>query len=112
VTQAQLLADLTHDVVVVAFFASVAFVATYTALARWWKSEIGRALVMLDSGLALALAPAVLHRAFGLALSESLGFAWYYFGSLTVVALAIIWRTVIVAKTQWRGRRNGNGHAR
>lgn len=102
-TQAQLVMELTNDAVIASFAASVLFVATYTALARWWRSEVGRALVALDTGLALTLAPLVLHRLSGLNVS-SLGFAWYYFGSLTLVAGATLWRTVIVVRTQWRDR--------
>lgn len=105
-TQAHLLADLTDDVVVLAFAASVAFIAVYTVLAAWWRSEIGRALVALDAGLVLTLAPAVLHRLFGLSIFYTLGFAWYYLISLSFVAGATIWRTVIVIKTQVRGRRD------
>lgn len=104
-TQARLLADLTNDVVMVAFAASILFLATYTALAPWWRSPIGRSLIALDTGLALVLAPSVLHRVLGLTLVASIGFAYYYLASLALVAGSTLWRTGIVAREQWRARR-------
>ena len=104
-TQARLLADLTDDMVMVAFFASVLFVVAYTALASWWKSPIGRALVMMDTGLALVLAPLVLHRLLGLTLLTSISYAWYYLLSLSLVAGATLWRTVIIVRVQLRARK-------
>jgi hypothetical protein len=105
VTQAQLVADLTSDVVMAAFAASVLFIVTYTALAPWWRSQIGRSLIVLDTGLALVLAPSVLHRLLGVTLTTSLGFAWYYLASLALVAGSTLWRTWIVARVQWKARR-------
>jgi hypothetical protein len=107
-SQAQLAATLTSDAVIVAFAASVLFVAVYSSMAPWWRSQIGRALVALDTGLALALAPIVMHRLAGLDVT-SLAFAWYYFASLTLVAGATVWRTWIVAKTQWQARKAPGG---
>jgi hypothetical protein len=98
--------------VLVAFIASAAFIVLYTTLAPWWRSSIGRALVMLDAGLALTLAPAVLHRFFGLALAESLLFAWYFLITLTVVAGAVVWRTVIMVREQLAERSRGRRRRR
>lgn len=103
--QAQLVADLTNDVVMLAFAASVLFIVVYSALAPWWRSEIGRALIVMDAGLALVLGPSVLHRLFGLTLVTSIGFAWYYLASIAIVAGSTFWRTYLIAKTQWRHRR-------
>jgi hypothetical protein len=105
VTQARLLADLTNDVVMAAFAASVLFIAVYTVLAPWWRSQIGRSLIVLDTGLALVLAPSVLHRLLGVTITESLPFAWYYLASLALVAGSTLWRTWIVARVQWQARR-------
>jgi MFS family permease len=105
VTQAQLVADLTDDVVMIAFAASVLFIAAYTVLASWWTSPIGRALVMLDAGLALVLGPLVLHRLAGLTLVSSIGYAWYDLVSLALVAGATLWRTVIVVRVQLQARK-------
>ena len=103
-SQVQLAADLGNDVVFFAWAGSVAFLAVYLGLARGWRTEIGRALIMLDGGLTLALGPSVSHRLFGLTLT-SLGFAWYYVGSIALVGAATWWRTWFVIKVQWRQRR-------
>jgi hypothetical protein len=104
VTQAQLVADLGSDVVFFACAGSVAFLVVYLALARGWRTEIGRSLITLDAGLTLALAPSVLHRLFGFSLA-SIGFAWYFVASIAIVGAATWWRTWFVIKVQWRGRR-------
>jgi hypothetical protein len=106
VTQAQLVADLTNDVIMAAFAAALLFIVAYSVLAKWWASSIGRALVMLDTGLALVLGPLVLHRLFGLTLVTSIGYAWYDLISLALVAGATLWRTAIVVREQLRARKD------
>lgn len=98
-SQAQLLADLANDVVFFAFAASVTFLAVYVLLARGYRSEIGRALITLDAGLAFALGPSVLHRLLGLSLT-SLWFAYYYIASIALVGAATWWRAWYVIKVQ------------
>jgi hypothetical protein len=105
VTQLQLLADLGNDVVFFACAGSVAFLAAYLLLAKGWRTEIGRALIMMDSGLTLALGPSVVHRITGLSLA-SIGYAWYFVGSIALVGAATWWRVWFVVKVQWRGRRD------
>ena len=99
-TQAQFVADATRDVVVAAFLASVLFVVVYTAMAPWWRTSIGRALVAMDAGLALTLAPSSLHMIFGLTVTASAGFGWYYLASLPLVAGSTLWRTWIIYRAQ------------
>lgn len=111
-TQAQLVADLTADVVLAAFVASVAFIVLYTALAPWWRTDIGRALVMLDAGVALTLGPSVAYRFLGFKVADTLGFSWYFLVTLTMVAGAIIWRTVIMTREQLAGRPRGRRRRR
>jgi hypothetical protein len=103
-TQIQLLTDLGNDVVLFACTASVAFLAVYLLLARGWRTEIGRALITLDTGLTFALGPSVLHHLFGVSLT-SVAFAWYYVASIALVGAATWWRVWFVIKVQWRGRR-------
>jgi hypothetical protein len=101
-TQAQLLADLGNDVVFFACAGSLAFLAVYILLARGYRTEIGRALIIMDAGLALALGPSVLHRLTGLSLT-SVAFAWYFVASIALVGLATWWRTWFVIKVQAAG---------
>lgn len=99
-TQAQFVAAATQDVVLVAFLGSVAFVVVYSLMAPWWRSAIGRALVMMDGSLALALAPSTLHQLTGITIVASIGFAWYYLVTLTMVAASTLWRTWIIYRVQ------------
>jgi hypothetical protein len=115
VTQAQLVADLTNDAVVAAFFGAVFFVVSYSLTSRWWRHAIGTTLVMLDAGLILTLAPSVLHRLFGLGIAADLGFSWYFFCSITLVASGVWWRSFVMLRINWRdhrfsGRRNASGN--
>lgn len=109
-TQLQFLSDLGNDAVFFACAGSVAFLAVYLLLARGWRTEIGRALIMMDAGLTLALGPSVLHRLTGLSLA-SVAFAWYYVASIALVGIATWWRVWFVIKVQWRGRRDQAGGA-
>lgn len=115
-SQAQFVADATRDVVVVAFLASLMFIVVYTVLAPWWRSSIGRALIVMDASLALTLAPSSLHQLTGLTIVASPGFAWYYLGSLTLVAASTIWRTWIIYRAQRPAgsgaeEKQANGHS-
>lgn len=101
-TQAQLVSDLGNDVVFFACAASLAFLAVYILLARGWRTSVGRALITLDAGLTLALAPSVLHRLFGLSLA-SLWFAWYFVASIAIVGIATWERVWFVIREQARG---------
>lgn len=103
-SQVQLLADLSNDVVFFACAGSIAFLLAYILLARGYRTEIGRALIVMDAGLTLALGPSVLHRLTGLSLT-SMSFAWYFVASIALVGAATWWRTWFVIKVQWRQRR-------
>jgi hypothetical protein len=102
-TQAQLVADLGNDAVFFACAGSVAFLLVYVLLARGYRSEIGRALIVMDLGLTLALGPSVIHRITGLSLA-SIGYSYYFVASIMVVGLATWWRVWFVIKVQWRNR--------
>lgn len=103
-SQLALLGQLISDAALAAFTSAVVFVATYSVLAPWWRSPIGRAMVTLDTAIAVTLAPSILHRFFGVAIA-SIGFMWLLFACLCVVAGATLWRTWILAREQIRGRR-------
>jgi len=73
------------------------------ALARGWRTEIGRSLITLDAGLTPGAAPSVLHGCSG-SRWPSIGFAWYFVASIAIVGAAT-WGDLVVIKIQWRGRR-------
>lgn len=92
-------------VVLFAFFSAIAFVLGYTAMAKWWKSDIGWARISLDFAIAMALSPAFLHVAFGVHVDDSVGFAWYSIGAIALVGCVGLWNLALVAREQLRGRR-------
>lgn len=102
-TQAQLAADLTSDAILYALAASVVFLVFAALLdPKLFRSPIGRSLIIMDAGLILLYVPSVLHRFFGLSLA-SVGFAWYYLGTVLLVGSATAWRTLILVRAQRRG---------
>ena len=110
-SQVHLVADLGNDAVFFAWAGSVAFLAVYLLLARGWRTEVGRALITLDTGLTLALGPSVIHRLFGLSLT-SLLFSWYFVASIALVGAAAWWRVWLVVKVQLRGRHDATFRGR
>jgi hypothetical protein len=87
-------------VVLFAFFSAVTFIAGYTLLAKWWRSEIGWARISLDFGIAMALSPSFLHMVFGVHVDGSPAFAWYAIGAIAFVGLVSLWNLWIVARKQ------------
>jgi hypothetical protein len=100
---------LADAVVLFAFISSVLFIAGYTLLAKWWRSDIGWARVSLDFGLAMALSPSVLHMTFGVRVEDSVGFAWYTIGAIAFVGLVSLWNLALVATVQLKRQRRPDG---
>lgn len=104
-SQLQLADELTNDAILYALAASIAFLTAVLIFdPKLRKSAIGKALLTLDIGLAGLEAPSVLHRYFGLQITD-LWFSWYYLGSVLVVGTSVWWRTWLMVATQLRGRR-------
>lgn len=101
-TQAQIAAELTSDVILYALAASAAFLAFAVTLdPRLLRTPIGRSLILLDAGLLALYVPSVLHRFFGLQVTSA-GFAWYYLATVLAVGSAVWWRTLIMIRVQMR----------
>lgn len=103
--QAATVTDLSRIVVLAAFFAAILFLVVYSLVAPWWRTSIGRALVIMDIGIALAMLPLFLKFAFDLSTAD-LFFAWLQIGSIGLVAISTLWRSWIVARVQWRERQH------
>lgn len=73
----------------VPFWSAIAFIAYYTLVAPWWHNPMGRMLVALDAGVALALLGDVLEVEFGVTVDTT----WLL--RLTVAALVIVAVTVL-----------------
>ena len=83
-----------------AFFAGLLFVATYTALARWWKSPLGITIVLLDLMISLALLPGMLALVFGVGVAGSEFWTLLTLAALAGVPVIIMWRLGILVKAQ------------
>jgi hypothetical protein len=106
VTQARIAAELTNDAVLYALAASLAFLVFVLVLdPRLLRTPIGRSLIILDAGLLELYVPSMLHRFFGLQVTQA-GFAWYYVATVLQVGTAVWWRTLIMIWAQLRGRSN------
>ena len=106
-TQERIAAELTSDAILYALAASLAFLAFVVVLnPRLWRTPIGRSLILLDIGLLALYVPSVLHRFFGLQVSQ-VGFGWYYLATVLAVGSAVWWRTLIMVRVQLRIRKNG-----
>jgi hypothetical protein len=106
-SQSAFLMEAARWVVQCAFWSSVAFVGWYSLLAPWWRSAIGRAIIALDSAIALALLPSVLGLLFGEQLVASVTYQWLTVCALGAIPLITCWRMVIVWKLQRRGGTDG-----
>ena len=104
-TQARIAAELTSDAVLYSLAASLAFLVFVVVLdPRLFRTQIGKSLIVLDAALLALYVPSVLHRFFGLQVTQ-IGFAWYYLTTVAAIGTAVWWRTVIMIRAQLRGRR-------
>lgn len=99
-TQAQLLHIASEWVIQLAFWCSVAFPVWYTICAPWWRYSAGRAIVALDSAIALATGPTVAGLIFGAPLVASAVFAWVTVAAFGCIPVIAIYRGVIVWQVQ------------
>jgi hypothetical protein len=106
-TQAQVLHDVSEWVIQAAFWCSIAFPVWYTICAPWWRYPVGRAIVALDSAIALATGPTTIGLIFGASVVASSFFSWltvFAFGCIPVIT---IYRGVVVWQVQRRGGSDG-----
>jgi hypothetical protein len=99
-----MLADLATAAVTAAFLAPLLLVAVYSAVAPWWRSQVGRTLVTVKAAISLALLPPFLHRVTG---QGDIGTtpAFNVFISITwgILALVLLRMTWVIIATQRRG---------
>ena len=101
----RLAANLTNDAVIYALVASVAFLAFAVLLdPKLFRAPIGLSLITLDLGLVLLYVPSILHRFFGLSISNT-SFAYYYLSTIIQVGTATYWRVVVMIIAQRRRKR-------
>jgi hypothetical protein len=99
-TQARILADISEWVIQLAFWCSLAFIAWYTIWAPWWRYSVGRAIVALDSAIALATGPTVAGLIFGPSLVSGRFFQWLTVAAFGAIPVITVWRMAIVFRVQ------------
>ena len=80
------------------FWLCVLFIMCYSLLAKWWRNPFGRALVVLDAALAIAILPSLLSRYFGLHIATTEWVAWIDISCFAIVPLAVASRIYLVIK--------------
>jgi hypothetical protein len=103
--QSELLADAARWVVQGAFWSSLAFIGWYTACAPWYRSSVGRAIVAMDTAIALALLPSVLGLLLGRPAVASIAYQWLTVCALGCIPLITCYRMFVVLRIQRRGDR-------
>lgn len=100
-TTLRLLIHVTTVETMVAFFAAVAFIILYSAIAPWWRSPLGRNVVALDASISLTLLPSVIHHTFGVSTALDPIFTWFTVAAFAAVPLVIAWRAWILCRIQF-----------
>lgn len=89
--------------------AIIAFIAYYTAVARWWRHPVGRTIVAKDVALILVLLPSVLSIFFRFNRLTSYVAAWFDIGSFALVPVIMGWRIWVWRRLDRLGRLPRNG---
>lgn len=78
---------------------TLAFIITYTKLAPWWKSVIGRTIVWKDIALLMAFIPATLSLFFEFNRFSSRVSSWIDIADFFAIAGIMLWRIRIWIRT-------------
>ena len=100
-TQMQVLVVWAHVAAGAAFWTCLLWPALVRAFWPWHRSEWGWNMVVKVELIALALLAGVLHTEFGVPLGWPV--LWTEVIAVTLIPLAVIWRTLII----WRAQRDG-----
>jgi hypothetical protein len=104
VTQDQAI-TLAFKVVEVASVVTIgAFVACYSAWARWWENAIGRTIVAKDMALILVLLPSILSIFLHFNRLTSHVAAWFDLASLGAIPVIMVWRIIVWRKIHKAGQ--------
>jgi len=102
VTQAHFLADLDTVLFHAVFFTALLFPAVTAFFWNWWDSAWGVNIVLLEACIAVTLLPGWLFLAFGI---DNWALRWVQAVSFAMVGVVIIWRGVLIWRTQAAGAR-------
>lgn len=113
-TQSHVLGIVQNWDIYAAFIIPLLFPVAIAYIWPWWKDELGWTMVLVDLLLSAALLPSFLHRALGVPINTYV-FQWIVVISVGLIPIVIIWRTIVVFKTQKQAvrevRRRKSRHA-
>ena len=104
--QWHLIADLADAGAALLFWVCALFPVIMATFWPWWQSWWGRNIVSLETALSVALLPSVLHREFGIN-TDTYFYGWAVVAALFAAAVIVIWRSVMIIRTQWSERKRG-----
>ena len=105
--QDQLIILLFKVVILADVTAIAAFLVIYSVLAPWWRNEIGRTIAIKDILLGAALTPSVLSFFLHFNRLTSYVAAWVDIGLFGLIAVVMIWRSLVWVRIH---RRKKAGH--
>jgi hypothetical protein len=97
--------------VIFAFLIPAAFPLVASRFWPWWEDDLGVNLVMMDVAVAIAAFPAFLHYVVGAPL-DLVEYQYLRNIALSAVPVIVIWRTIIIYRTQREGVREKARHRR
>lgn len=106
-TQDQWLVLAFKIVTLTSFFSLLGWVAIYTSLAKWWRNDIGRTLVVKTSLIALVLVPTILSLFFHFNRLTSHLAGWFDVVMLGLVAPVMWWRSAVFLRLGKSGKVGG-----
>jgi hypothetical protein len=90
--------------VIFAFVVPAAFPLIVSRFWPWWEDDLGVNLVMMDASVAIAAFPAFLHYILNAPIN-AIGYQYLRNIALTAVPCIVIWRMIIIYRTQREGAR-------
>lgn len=98
-SQAELIILMFKISLIAVIISTLAFIIIYTKLAPWWKSSIGRTLVLKDIMLLMAFIPSTLSLFFHFSRLTSNVAAYIDIGTFFGIAAIMVWRIKIWVAT-------------
>jgi hypothetical protein len=98
-------ADLATITVIAAFFAPLLLIGVYSAVAPWWRHQVGRSLVTVKAAISLALLPPFAHRITNGPAQPGSAFTLFQAATWGILALVLLRMTWVIIATQRDGSR-------
>jgi hypothetical protein len=109
-TQEQLIIVLLKIGLIAGLISLIAWVGVYSRLAKWWRSPIGRTIVIETLLIALLFVPQILSLFLNLTRLDSRVAAWADVALIAAVTPVMLWRAAIWLRLGRTGRLPRSGH--